>query len=101
MECSEKLLIDISEVVCGDPNCAPIDTVVSLVWETGGRGIWGIPAEVQDIGKDDYLQYFPVRRVNVVMGDGRVVVLTLFAVSSIGSKMCSMIAYHLYITKVL
>mmetsp|Transcript_16796 Transcript_16796/g.28072 ORF Transcript_16796/g.28072 Transcript_16796/m.28072 type:complete len:195 (-) Transcript_16796:403-987(-) len=59
MDCSEGLMVDISEVVCGDPNCAPIDTVVSLVWESGGRGMWGIPAELQQIGKEDYLEYFP------------------------------------------
>ena len=60
MDCTEGLLVDISEVVCGDPNCAPIDTVVSLVWASGGKGMWGIPAELQDISKEDYLEYFPV-----------------------------------------
>lgn len=62
MDCSKGLLVDISEVVCGDPNCAPIDTVVTLVWESGGKGMWGIPAELHQIGKEDYLEYFPVRR---------------------------------------
>ena len=30
--------MDINEVVCGDPTCAPIDTVFTLIWEAGGKG---------------------------------------------------------------
>jgi hypothetical protein len=29
-------------------------------WGSGGKGMWGIPAELQDISKEDYLEYFPV-----------------------------------------
>ena len=31
------LMLDINEVVCGDPTCAPVDTVFTLVWQTGGK----------------------------------------------------------------
>lgn len=37
MELQEGLLIDAKEVVCGDPSCAPVDTVITLVWESGGK----------------------------------------------------------------
>lgn len=26
------LIVDVSEVVCGDPTCAPVDTVFTLIW---------------------------------------------------------------------
>jgi hypothetical protein len=31
-ELHKGLILDINEVVCGDPTCAPIDTVFTLVW---------------------------------------------------------------------
>jgi hypothetical protein len=31
-ELHEGLLIDVNEVICGDPTCAPVDTVFTLVW---------------------------------------------------------------------
>jgi hypothetical protein len=39
-ELKEGLLIDVKEIICGDPNCAPIDTVITLVWEPIGKGIY-------------------------------------------------------------
>lgn len=29
------LIVDVNEVVCGDPSCAPIDTVFTLIWQSG------------------------------------------------------------------
>ena len=37
MELQEGLIVDVKEVACGDPSCAPIDTMVTLVWESGGE----------------------------------------------------------------
>ena len=36
MDLQEGLLIDVKEVICGDPSCAPVDTVITLVWKDGG-----------------------------------------------------------------
>lgn len=72
----EGLNINVEEVQCGDPvssvliiysfsnrqlqNCAPIDTIISLIWQSGGQGIFGIPAEAQEIDKEGLLEFFPV-----------------------------------------
>lgn len=57
----EGLIIDVSEVVCGDPSCAPVDTFFTLVWETSGKGVFAIPAEMAEISKDELKENFPVR----------------------------------------
>ena len=36
IDLQEGLLIDVKEVICGDPSCAPVDTVITLVWGEGG-----------------------------------------------------------------
>jgi hypothetical protein len=41
------LLVNVKEIVCGDPACAPIDTVVTMVWESGGRCVHVISYNVQ------------------------------------------------------
>lgn len=56
----EGLLLDIKEVVCGDPSCAPIDTVFTFVWQSGGRGVFAIPfspAEIQT--QSELAEMFP------------------------------------------
>jgi len=55
----DGLLIDVKEVVCGDPSCAPIDTVITLVWETGGRGIFAIPLAIDEIQPEDIQESVP------------------------------------------
>ena len=35
------MLVDVAEVVCGDPTCAPIDTVFTIVWQSGGNSYRG------------------------------------------------------------
>lgn len=55
------MLIDVNEVVCGDPECAPIDTVFTLVWTEGGRGVFAIPLSAEEIGQEDIQDMYPVR----------------------------------------
>lgn len=31
-ELQEGLTVDVNEVACGDPSCAPVDTIVTLIW---------------------------------------------------------------------
>eukprot|EP01031_Cornospumella_fuschlensis_P033807 gene33807-40907_t len=66
MECvpedlRQDLIIDVSEVVCGDPSCAPIDTFVQFVWATSGKGMFAIPEAAANIPKEDFVQNFPDR----------------------------------------
>lgn len=60
IEHQEKLDLDIREVVCGDPSCAPIDTVVTMVWPSGGKGIFAIPLAPNEISQDILIDHFPV-----------------------------------------
>ena len=60
-ELKEGLIIDISEVVCGDPTCAPIDTVFTLVWEPSGKGLFSIALAPHEITREDLVDEFPVR----------------------------------------
>jgi len=57
----EHLIVSCKEVACGDPNCSPIDTVVTLLWTEGpgaaGRGLFGFPCAVEKID-DDILNFF-------------------------------------------
>lgn len=58
----ENLIIDINEVVCGDPSCAPVDTVFTLVWsnEHNGKGLFAVPSTAAEITQDDLIEFFPV-----------------------------------------
>lgn len=62
IELQEGILVDINEVICGDPTCAPIDTVFTIVWTNGsGKGLFAIPLPVAEIKQDDLVECFPVR----------------------------------------
>lgn len=52
--------MDVNEVVCGDPTCAPIDTVFTLVWQSGGKGVFALPLMAAEIMKEDLIDAFPV-----------------------------------------
>lgn len=56
----EGLIIDVSEVICGDPSCAPIDTVFTLVWEPSGKGLFSIAAPPSEVTREDLPEEFPV-----------------------------------------
>mmetsp|Transcript_16041 Transcript_16041/g.11571 ORF Transcript_16041/g.11571 Transcript_16041/m.11571 type:complete len:233 (-) Transcript_16041:208-906(-) len=57
----DGLIIDVSEVICGDPSCAPVDTVVTLVWEPSGKGLFSIAASPAELTRDDLQEEFPDR----------------------------------------
>lgn len=52
--------MDVAEVVCGDPSCAPIDTVFTLVWQSGGKGVFALPMLAAEVTKEDLIDAFPV-----------------------------------------
>lgn len=41
------------KVACGDPTCAPIDTVLTLTWDQGLSKPLGIPKEAKDVTEED------------------------------------------------
>jgi hypothetical protein len=55
----EGLLVDVKEVQCGDPDCSPIDTIFTLVWKDGGRGMFALPLSSEEITQDDLIENFP------------------------------------------
>lgn len=55
----EGLSVSVQEVVCGDPSCAPIDTAITIVYQSGGRGMLGIPLEVQEVQLVDLKHAMP------------------------------------------
>lgn len=55
--------MDVAEVVCGDPSCAPVDTVFTLVWQSGGKGVFALPLTAAEVTKDDLIDSFPVRLI--------------------------------------
>jgi hypothetical protein len=61
MDLQEGLIIDINEVQCGDPTCAPVDTVFTLVWAPQGKGLFAIPATAIEISQEELIEFFPDR----------------------------------------
>ena len=61
LDCQVDLNLDVREVVCGDPTCAPIDTVFTLIWPNGGKGLFSLQLAPNEITQDDLIDYFPVR----------------------------------------
>ena len=52
-------VVGVSEVECGDPNCAPIDAVVRIIYRESCGTIFGIPCEVQDVEEEDIESQMP------------------------------------------
>jgi len=55
--------ISVQEVQCGDPDCAPIDTAVAIMFTSGGRGMMGLPMEAYEVKKELLLEGFPTEEV--------------------------------------
>eukprot|EP00601_Ochromonadales_sp_CCMP2298_P030933 CAMPEP_0173335084 /NCGR_PEP_ID=MMETSP1144-20121109/5782_1 /TAXON_ID=483371 /ORGANISM="non described non described, Strain CCMP2298" /LENGTH=230 /DNA_ID=CAMNT_0014280181 /DNA_START=169 /DNA_END=861 /DNA_ORIENTATION=+ len=58
-ELHEGMIVDVKEVVCGDPSCAPIDTVFTFLWQSGGKGVFAIPLTAVEISRDELVDFFP------------------------------------------
>jgi len=52
----EGLLLDVKEIQCGDPGCAPVDTVFTLVWQSGGRGVFALPYAPEELQTQEELR---------------------------------------------
>lgn len=53
------LILDINEVACGDPSCAPVDTIFTLIWEGTGKGVFAMPMMANEITQEDLIDFFP------------------------------------------
>ena len=92
------LLIDVKEVQCGDPQCAPIDTIFTLIW-TGadrpeGKGLFAIPASPEEIDQTILNKEFPVRCCHSLVTLNAIILCIL----CIQRLIFSYILYHYYIT---
>eukprot|EP01041_Mallomonas_annulata_P000482 gene482-902_t len=58
-ELQEGLVLDVNEQVCGDPSCSPVDTIIMIFYENGGRGMFGVPAEATEVQFEDLEELFP------------------------------------------
>lgn len=63
--------INVKEVICGDPDCSPIDTAISIFFPSGGRGMFGVPFESKDVTEQDLSVCFPSPEVIEIWSSGR------------------------------
>jgi hypothetical protein len=62
-EIREDVFINVQEVVCNDPECAPIDTIVTILFPSGGRGMMSLPFEAVNVTQEAVLAGFPTEDV--------------------------------------
>ena len=61
-----RLKVTVNEVVCGDPACAPIDTVVEFWGEL--RTGFGMPSRAAEVTQADLVSFLPDEDVLVAVG---------------------------------
>lgn len=55
------IIVEVHEQICGDPSCAPVDTVFLLLWSDGaGKGMFALPLAPDEVTKEDVEDIFPV-----------------------------------------
>lgn len=60
----QGVVIRVQEIQCGDPQCSPIDTAVTIDFpKFGSGGMISIPAEARDVTMEDVMHYFPSEKV--------------------------------------
>lgn len=62
-EARKGVTVSVQEVVCNDPECAPVDTAVVILFASGGKGMLGIPAESKDVTQELLFDNFPTNEV--------------------------------------
>ncbi|KAL7569887.1 hypothetical protein ACA910_008554 [Epithemia clementina (nom. ined.)] len=55
--------VSVQEIQCGDPYCAPIDTAITLSFQSGGQGLFGLPMESKDVTQEEVKENFPTVEV--------------------------------------
>jgi len=59
----DDAVISSQEIVCRDPECSPIDTVVLIVFQSGMDGSIGIPSIASEVTKEELRNHFPTVEV--------------------------------------
>jgi len=59
----EAAVVSAQEVVCGDPDCSPIDTAINISFASGQDGMLGIPMEAYEVTKEEIVNKFPTKEV--------------------------------------
>jgi hypothetical protein len=59
----EGVQLSIQEVQCGDPDCAPIDTAIAIMFPAGGRGMLGLPMTAHEVTIEILEENFPYGEV--------------------------------------
>jgi len=55
--------VSAQEVVCGDPDCSPIDTAINIMFESGTDGMLALPMEAYEVTKEELALKFPTTEV--------------------------------------
>jgi len=63
VEIRDDAFVAVREMECGDPNCSPIDTAVTIFFEDGGDGILCVHMMAKEITKEDLKDSFPTAEV--------------------------------------
>ena len=56
-------VVDVSEAACGDPQCAPIDTIIRIIYRGGCGTVFGIPCEADEVEEEEVSRLMPTRAV--------------------------------------
>lgn len=59
----DDAFISSQEVVCGDPECSPIDTLVSIIFDSDIGGSMGIPNYAHKVTKEELQAKFPTKDI--------------------------------------
>ncbi|KAG8463455.1 hypothetical protein KFE25_004966 [Diacronema lutheri] len=51
--------VTVSEIICGDPECAPVDTIVRIIFKDAPIKSFGMPKEVEDVTLEDLQEFMP------------------------------------------
>jgi hypothetical protein len=62
--------LSVQEIQCGDPECAPIDTAIAILFPSGGRGMMGLPLEAHEVTKELLQENFPYEEILVKWSKG-------------------------------
>mmetsp|Transcript_602 Transcript_602/g.1247 ORF Transcript_602/g.1247 Transcript_602/m.1247 type:complete len:200 (-) Transcript_602:219-818(-) len=59
----DAAVISAQELICNDPSCSPIDTSVSIMFQSGMAGYVGLPMSAAEVSKEELVSKFPTKEV--------------------------------------
>lgn len=62
-EIRDAAVISAQELQCFDPSCSPIDTSVSIMFQSGVAGHVGLPMMASEVSKEELVNKFPTKEV--------------------------------------